>query len=948
MYYLLVEAAGMRQIARIHPERHREFILHLEAVMQRGGFSHVLSDGDLVLFQQDHAVSVQPVILSSVARSMMEALRSASEDLLDFLIVVDYREIENVQEELTQMQRLLRRARSQNAVYITEPVRSAIEPLIETESLADLHRVVAFTGGEHVVHRPYAESVAAEDLTRQISRALEPEPAPWTYLICPDTSRLAASLAAAAATLDPRDHIGVQCRAESTTETILQAVVAQLPEVRGDDHPRYGAEEIDLRERGALAALHDRFADPATLLLSEGWRRGELGMLLSRWTSAEAGRQQWVLVELRDIDLVQPEVARSVRHYLSPPGGSRAMRIVGTAAMKPLETAKPPDTKETNTDSDVTTISDAPPEVRVVELSGGDAHRFGGAHAYWADPDHDPRRLSAHHRHLIYLLYRLRGRLNDEAISPFVAALGITPAERVRVMQELKELGVVQDLWTSQVNPAAEPLMPAIVPLEDRGAVEDTIYAVMASQLRTEALQLSPAILAFLEEEHEVGRSRERRHTVLHTLAGGGAFDAVERIVGSDGSTPYHARATEASARIRLYLRDSRGPDFCEEDAAVLTTAAGDEALSPEQRADYVLSLGEFYLAQRNYAQALAAAKDATVLLQNVRAPGTGASHLLMARVLMVQRRLGDAGRYLTFAREEAHDDLATELIARSLEAIRLFLSGNLSRSATQFSELTVKLLASGFSEWLLLAWFALGRIDFELGAYHRAAAQFAMSQEWAQACGMGLPARTIGAWMLRSRYLADEEVPADYFSRDPAQMRAEEKLFVAEALITRNEYREALELLNAAEEEERDEARWPRLGVCWNSGYAPMEDLLIADQEGRSELLRMIQAFRAWMLSLTDRQDEAVAILYRLTRGYDGLSVDPYAGLFNYLYACILPAERSADRDDRTTVLGKSVKLVQERMSRIDDYRDKMRYLRSNTWNRRLMDAARRHNLVS
>lgn len=926
MYYLLVEAAGMRQIAKIHPERHREFTLHLDTVMERGGFSRVLSDGDLVLFQQDHAVTVQPELLASVARSMLEALRSESEDLLDFLVVVDYRENDNVQEELSQMQRVLRRARNQNAVYVTEPVRSAIEPLIQTESHADIHRVVAFTGDDHVVHLRYAEAVAEDDLTRQISHAFEPEPAPWTYLIAPDTSRLAASLAAAAP--DVRDHIVVQCRAESTTEMILQAVVAQLPKAHVDEQPRYGAEEIDQREQWALTALHARFADPATLLLSEGWRRGELGMLLTRWASAEAGRERWALVELRDIDLVEPEVARSVRHYLLPPGASPAVRVVGTAAVRPAEPADP--------------------AVRVVELIGRESDRFGGAHAYWAHADHDPRQLSAHHRHLIYLLYRLRGVLNDEAISPFVAALGITPAERVRVMQELEDLGVVQHLWTPQINPAAEPLMSAIVPFDERAALEDTLYEVMAAQLRAEALPLSPSILAFLEEEREVGRFRERRHTVLHTLAGGGAFDAVERIVGSDGSTPYHVRATEASARLRLYLRDSRGPEFCEDDAAVLTSAARDEAFSPEQRADYLLSLGEFYLAQRNYAQALAVAKDATVLLQNVRAPGSGASHLLMARVLLVQRRLGDAGRYLTFAREEADDDLATELIARSLEAIRLFLSGNLSRSATQFSELTGRLLESGFSEWLLLAWFALGRIDFELGAYHRAAAQFAMSQEWARSCGMGTPARTIKAWMLRARYLADEQVPADYFSRDPAQMRAEEKLFVAEALITRNEYHLALDLLNAAEEQERDEARWPRLGVCWDNGYAPMEDLLIADQEGRSELLRMIQAFRAWMLSLTDRQDEAVAILYRLTRGHDGLSVDPYAGLFNYLYACILPAERSADRDDRTTVLGKSVKLVQERMSRIDDYRDKMRYLRSNTWNRRLMEAARRHNLVS
>ncbi len=922
MYYLLVEAAGLRQISKIRPERYRELADHLATALEGGGFALVLQEGDLLLYRQKPEMSVQPELLATVARSTLEVLRSESDELLDFLIVVDYRDTHNAQDELTHMHRVLRRARIENTVYVTEPVRVAIEPLVESEEYGDIHRIVAFTGGDQMIRQRYVDALMLDEITGEISRTVLAEKSGFIGLVAPDTSAVGASLACLKT--DAQAHILVQCSPVDTIESVLQTIVAQLPELPREQQSIYGVEEIDHRHHWAAEALHARFSDPASLLLSEGWRRGELGMLLNRWAATAARHRQWVLVEVRDFDLLAPDVAHAVTAYLSAPGVATAVRGVAVCVSPPSGVD------------------------HIVEVPSAGEQRYGAAVEYWSNPDHDPRSLSPHHRSVIYLLHRLGGVLRDEDLYPFIAALGITPAERVRVMQDLQDLGVVQGFWTSQINPAAESLLSSLMTREERNSVEETIQDVMSSRIRSVGIPLSPVFLELLNAESRGSGGVEQRHAILHTLAGGGAFEAVARIASGEDATPHHARVTEASARIRLYLRDSRGPEACTDDAALLRSSVEDARFSPESRADFVLSLGEFHLARRDYTQALNAAKGATVLLQNASSSSVGAGHLLMARVLLVQRRLGDAGRYLGFAREEAHEDPATELIARSLEAVRLFLSGNLSRSAAQFTELLPPLLRSGFSEWLLLAWFALGRIDFELGAYHRAAAQFAMSRDWAAACEMHAPARTIEAWMQRARFLAEEPVPPDYFDRDPADMTAEEKLFIAEALITRNDYDGALELLNAAEQEEQAAPRWPRLGVCWDNGYAPMEDLLIADEPGRSELLRMVQAFRAWMLALTDRQDEGVEILYRLTRGNDGLSVDPYAGLFNYLYACILPAERSADRDDRTTVLGKSVKLVQERMSRIDDYRDKMRYLRSNTWNRRLMDAARSHNLVS
>jgi hypothetical protein len=60
-----------------------------------------------------------------------------------------------------------------------------------------------------------------------------------------------------------------------------------------------------------------------------------------------------------------------------------------------------------------------------------------------------------------------------------------------------------------------------------------------------------------------------------------------------------------------------------------------------------------------------------------------------------------------------------------------------------------------------------------------------------------------------------------------------------------------------------------------------------------------------------------------------------------------MLPEGRSREFEDATTVLGRAVKALQERTSRIDVYNHKISYLRQNYWNRRLWDLAQKNNLM-
>ena len=86
---------------------------------------------------------------------------------------------------------------------------------------------------------------------------------------------------------------------------------------------------------------------------------------------------------------------------------------------------------------------------------------------------------------------------------------------------------------------------------------------------------------------------------------------------------------------------------------------------------------------------------------------------------------------------------------------------------------------------------------------------------------------------------------------------------------------------------------------------------------------------------------------LHKLTRSERSVEEDPNGYWYNYLYSVILPESGGEEIDDKETVLGKAVKNLQERASRIDAPAERSAFLSRNTWNRRIMNEARQRKLV-
>ncbi len=932
MYYLLVEAAGVRQIARIHPERFRRFDDELTESLAEAGCIPAQRDGDLYLFRQREDVHIEPEQIVAAVRETLQVLSTRAEELLDYVVLLDYRDTDDMPAAAELMRRALRFAREQNAAYLSHGAHAAVGPFVRSEPERSLYRIVSFDGDGGRRGESYHSYVSDERVTERVSDALARD-ARAVWVRGDDTTVLAEGLAAGTAALT--DRIVVQCRSSMPVVALLQKIVQELPNRK----PKEGEAVDDAMAQEwekSLSSLRDRIAHAGGIYLSEGWRVGELSLLLGRWLHAlrVAGRD--TVIELRDFDLCDEETRIDALTHLSDESGPLC-RIVVTA--RAAAGAPVPATDE-----------DTPWfEVHVTAEDGMEAgaQRYAAAYRYWSRQDPDIERLRTRERKALYLLCRLDGAFDESVLEELFPLIGISRAERGRIFRELWHVGLLSVEDGVDVHPAAPMILDGLLGRDQRETIDRALARFLIDRLASGEIHLTPAIWDLIQPDLDGERRHETWHRLIHNLAGGAAFAAFDRAVEEDGTDNRIWRTSEASARIRLFLRDSRGPAMCRDDFDRIVDTIEAAGIPASVRIDLSLSMGEYLLAERDYEGALTYAKRATMLQQQAAIDEPGASHLLMARILLAQRRMGDSGHYLTFAREEAGGDPATDLIARSLEAIRLFLVGNLSRAATMFSELAEPLLRNGFSEWLMLAWFAQGRVAFELGEYRIAAGKFALMERWAAACGMDQPAQTGSAWRHRALMHADEDVHIVRAALSELPRTAEMLLFVAESHGREGQFDPAIELLEEAEYLESSTDRWPRLGVCWDNGFASMEDLVIADKPGNSELARIISAYRAWALAQTGRQDEAVPIFYGLTRGDEGVHIDPYTGWYNYLYSSVLPTERSADRDDRITVLGKSVKLVQERTSRIDDYRDKMRFLNDNAWNRRLMETARRHNLV-
>ncbi len=940
MYNLLIEAGGLRQLARIHPEWHQRFLLDLQELMQRHGFNSLRRDGSLLYWIQDPDIPMEVAVVARALRGIVEFLQSKAEHLLDFVALLDYSLESTPATVVTALDRRLPAIRDTNCVYLSQSVLNVLEPYVEFVPRGPLYRVEQFVGDGGQGRPTYRSSVATSHLVTQVQTALEEAgSARGVWIHGEDRSGIEASVVTAL-TESGSPPVVVHCSAGMSLEELLVRVLQVIPW-----EPLVGADAVTDR-------LGELLSDPGAPYRSWGHRRQDLfavsRKVLEGFLQSDSRRRLY----FADIDLCRLPDGSLFNVLAWLPASIPGLPIIASAATASLE--------EGWVDQEVQEPleNDSPPR------DYQRAIRFWSTWLGLESPVENltqlartlQRQLDERQSLVLYLASRMDHHFSRTTREKLYPRFRITPAEHARIVGDLQEAGFFSDQDPLCLHPALSGIIPTILPPKREEELDAILAQVLVQSVQDGTTLLTPPrwkrIVSFLDDAARLNLW----HNLAHFLAEGGAFGDLEELrqdpIASGSSL---LAASLDSAEVRLFLRDSRGVRSCLRQVERLRAVLADAATPPELAADYALSIGEFELASGNNAGALDQSKKAILLHQGADhlrddTSCEAASYLLMARISLAQRRFTEAGQYLGFAQEEASRNVTVLLTARTLAAVRQFLLGNHSRASGLFVALEDQLLGNGLSELHFFARFVMARISVELGEYIHASEAFKELEDRAGTAGDEAAMQVAAAWKYRSILLAKDRDSRGWEGLLQLPPRGETLFFQAETLCRRGDFATALPLLTSAREMEMKRDPWPRLGICWDNGFASLEDLVMADRRDNTELVRLIRAYNGWALAKAGPAGDpeaAVTLFYDLTRGADGVAADPYSSLYNYLYSTILPETRSADRDDRVTVLGKAVKLMQERASRIDAYQDKIRFLRKNEWNRRLMEVARASNLV-
>jgi hypothetical protein len=142
-------------------------------------------------------------------------------------------------------------------------------------------------------------------------------------------------------------------------------------------------------------------------------------------------------------------------------------------------------------------------------------------------------------------------------------------------------------------------------------------------------------------------------------------------------------------------------------------------------------------------------------------------------------------------------------------------------------------------------------------------------------------------------------------------------------------------------------DARFPAPeATCWRDGFAGVEGRCHRLSRGDALVQRALAALQAYLKAKSPAAGEGIRELHQITRGGKAVDIDPSAYWHHYLYSLVLP-ESGEDVDDRGTIFGKALKILQERASRIDAPAQRSSFLWQSRWNRMIMEEARERKLL-
>ncbi len=489
------------------------------------------------------------------------------------------------------------------------------------------------------------------------------------------------------------------------------------------------------------------------------------------------------------------------------------------------------------------------------------------------------------------------------------------------------------------------------------GRTAHTVYTKIAGALvdlvAADEIVVTEPLVRFLTQLDEGRHVPRLFHSLLTRVMSERRLDEAHRLL-YDAATPRcpssSVRACLQGVLIANRLRHSllQGNTQAAERAAIASDRINDEAVCAEISADLLVQKARHSFIAGRLKETVAFLKQATMLHQDLDdGAGLARANLDFGSVLLAQEDLLGAKEYVLIGAQEAADsgDSFEQIRAVYLMLVTDFVFGNFTRVLSTAVSLADRARDLGMREMQLFAQFAQGRVAFELGRYDEAIDCFSRGRARTRLYGMPQPGIVLERWLARA-LLYDGRVNRGMELLQDRAQNAEAALFLAEGFLLLGEHVDGINELERGLAFSRPVPATAE-GLSWANGFASLEDRAIGRTTGIPVLDHQMMALRGFLLAENGRVAEGVNEMHRLTRELGISEIDPYNRIYFYLYSMILPDSGEFNVEDGTTVLGKAVRYIQQRTSRMDAYNHKTDFLRRNYWNTRLMHHAQAHNLV-
>lgn len=545
------------------------------------------------------------------------------------------------------------------------------------------------------------------------------------------------------------------------------------------------------------------------------------------------------------------------------------------------------------------------------------------------------------------------GVLDEDDLTGILEELGVDRIRIPVVLTSLHSLGLVTR------PPNVVPLFPELTERieEHLGEAAETLYSVFSkgcvNRVTGGSLRATEPLLRVLRRFRSGEEFPRLYHLLLKQLLDRRDFPAAHRLLYDDVPTSGFHREARRCMQTVLYTDRLRLALLQGNSQEAERVRATSERVEADEGCGFVVGDLTLQRARLSFLagpskETLALIKRAIMLYQDLDDnAGLARANLDFGMLLLAREDVLGAREYFLMASKMAGQcsDVFEQIRAQILTLTCTFVHGNFSRVLVQAEQLATDSSAAGMRNVDLFSQFVRGRIAFELGRYEEAESIFSGGRSSARFYGFKLPGELFHRWASRSliydgRARRGVEILAD----GPAC--SESEFFLAEGWLRLADHGKALDALDRA----RDLGA-ARPGVAeavpWSTGFAALEDRAIGVGDDTGVLNRQILALRAYLLAESGREAEGVDEMYRATREMRISEVDPFNRIYFYLYSTILPESGELNLEDRGTVLGKAVRYIQERTSRIDEYAHKTDFMRQNFWNAKLMSYAQIHNLV-